>query len=217
MKKILLCFLSLSLFANFAFAQDDEEKEEKEKTPYFTKEKLFTGGSVGFGFGQGTFQLGLGPFIGYSFNKYIDVGLALNYNYVSQRDQFSTYKVRQTIIGPGAFTRIYPVKFLFVTAQYEYNFIKFREITGAGFPDVVTKYNVESMLVGGGYTQGRENDGSPFFFVSILFDVAKNQFSPYKDNFNRAQPIFRTGLHYPLFQGNSGGNKNRRSRRRDDF
>lgn len=215
MKKLLISYLLITSFSPLCYAQADEVLEDK---PYFRKENLFTGGSVGVAFGQGTFSLGLGPFFGYSLNKYVDVGLALNYNYVSQRDQFSTYKVRQSIIGPGAFTRIYPVKFLFATAQYEYNFIKFKEIPGAGFPNIITKYNVASTLVGGGYCTGRENDGSPFFYLSILIDVGNNILSPYKDQFNRAQPIFRTGIHYPLFQGKNGGASiNGRRGRRDDF
>ena len=156
-------------------------------------------------FGQGTFLLGLGPYFGYSINKYVDVAAALNYNYISIRFPNTIYKIRQSIIGPGAFVRLYPVKFLFIHGQYEYNFITEKEILGGGLSNFITKYNVQSFLVGGGYATGREEAGQPFFFASFLFDVANNKFSPYKDEFDRAEVIFRTGVNIPLFQGRRGG------------
>ena len=137
-KKIFALLLATTCFIN-ANAQKEKDDEDVKK-PFFKAENLFVGGSVGAGFGQGTFSLGLGPYVGYSVNKFVDVAVALNYNYVSQRDPNSTLKLRQSIIGPGAFVRLYPVKFLFLQAQYEYNFIKYKEIYGvAGYPDYVQK------------------------------------------------------------------------------
>ncbi len=193
MKKILaLLFVSL-VFCGNTIAQDKES--------FFTKEKLFTGGSVNVNLWDGTFSLGLVPHFGISLNKYIDIAVTGNYNYTSQRDQFSTYKVRQTIMGPGAFVRLYPFQSVFVQGQYEYNFIKYREIYGRGFPDIVTKLKIQSFLVGGGYCNGRQDGREPFYYVSILFDLADNVFSPYKDQFNRIQPVIRAGFNIPLFQG----------------
>jgi hypothetical protein len=211
MKKVILAICCFCIFAQNTKAQTSDEDEKK---PFFRKENLFTGGSVGANFGQGSFSLGLGPYFGYSINKYIDIAASLNYNYVSVRDPLSVYKIRQSILGPGAFVRLYPVKFLFAHAQYEYNFIKYREIPGRGFPDIITKYNVQSYLVGGGYATGRDVPGQKFFFLSILFDVANNKFSPYKDALNRPQAVFRTGMHIPLFQGKDGGGY---KKSRDDY
>ena len=215
-KKIIAMILCTGLFISSAIAQ--KEDDETENKSFFKKENLFVGGSVNAFFGQGTFSMGVGPFFGYSINRYIDVAASLNYNYISQRDQFSTFKVRQSIIGPGAFVRVFPVKFLFTQAQYEYNFVKYKEIYGGGFPDVITKYPVQSFLVGGGIANGREGVGDVFFSISILFDVAGNVNSPYTDALNRVEPIFRTSINIPLFQGKQGGGngRNRDGRRRDN-
>ncbi len=204
-QKLVAVSLAVSLcIANVQAQRSDEEQERK---PFFKKENLFTGGSVGAGFGQGAFSLGLGPYFGYSLNKYVDVAASLNYNYVSQRDPFSIAKYRQSIIGPGAFVRLFPVKFLFAQAQYEYNFIQFKDIPGNNAPNFITKYNVQSFLIGGGYASGREGEGTPYFFFSVLIDIGKNPLSPYTDQYNRTQPIIRTGLHIPLFQGQEGGRR----------
>lgn len=176
----------------------------QDKEPLFAKAKLFTGGSIGINFGNGLFSLGGVPHFGISLNKYVDVAATVNYNYVSQRDEFSTYKVRQSIYGPGAYVRVFPFRTIFAQAQYEYNFIKYREIYGRGFPDIITKLKTQSFLVGGGYCSGRDDeDRVPFYYISILFDVADNIYSPYKDNFNRILPTIRAGFHIPLFQGDA--------------
>jgi hypothetical protein len=206
----LIAFLIVAiLFIPNTKAQQSED--EPEKKPFFSKDKLFTGGSVGAGFGSGSFSLGLGPYFGMSLNKYVDVAATINYNYISQRDPNSTFKARQSIIGPGAFVRLYPVKFIFLQAQYEYNFVKLRGIYGVpNYPDDIIKYNVQSYLIGAGYASGREDEGQPFFFFSVLVDLSKDPNSPYVDQFARKNAILRTGINIPLFQGR--GSSRRRNR-----
>ncbi len=215
MKKILVIVLVFTTIQSVAQSEYTDEKKS-----FFSKEKLFTGGSVGISFGDNTFSFGLGPHIGYSVNNFIDVAVSLNYNYVSQRSPTSVYKVRQSVIGPSAFVRLYPINSIFAHLQYEYNFIKFSEIPGNGSSNIITKFNVSSLLVGGGYATGRENSGDIFYYVCVLFDVSNNKFSPYKDQLDRALPIIRTGINIPLFGGgNNGGlsrREARRSRRGDD-
>ena len=199
-KKILSFIIVTTIFISSTNAQKNSDDEESKS--FFKKENLFTGGSVGVGFGNGTFSLGLGPYFGYSLNKYIDVAASFNYNYVSQRDPNSSLKVRQSILGPGAFVRLFPIRGLFAQAQYEYNFIQLKAIYGVpGYPNQVEKYKVQSTLIGGGYASGRDGVGSTYYFFSILFDVANNELSPYRDNFGRKNPIIRTGVNIPLFQG----------------
>lgn len=198
-KVILVIMLLANCFIGLAQKGNDDDDDKKS---FFKKENLFTGGNVSVNFGQGTFSFGVGPHFGYSINKYVDVAVALNYNYVSQRDPASTFKVRQSIIGPSAFVRLFPINNFFAQAQYEYNFIKLRGIYGvAGYPDIIEKYKVPSTLIGGGYCQGREGAGTVFTYISILFDVSNNSQSPYRDNFARKIPIIRAGINYPLFQG----------------
>ncbi len=215
MKKLLVCcFASFLVLSNLS-AQTTKEEEDEEEKGGFKKENLFTGGNVGLGFFNNTFFAGVGPYFGYSINKYVDAAVGLNFNYLSQRDDFTTLKVRQSIIGPSAFVRLYPVKFLFAHAQYEYNFIKQKQIYGNGIPDIIFKDEAPSVLIGPGFASGRDTDNKTFFYFSVLFDVLKRQNSPYTDNFGRIIPIYRIGMNIALFQGGEDNSTSRQRRRRD--
>ncbi len=214
MKKVFVLFLCFSAVLFSANAQTEPKEEEQvEKTKGFKKENLFAGGNVALGLGSGQFSAGIGPYFGYSLNKYIDVAVGLNYSYISQRDYNTTQKLRQSVIGPSAFVRLYPVKFLLAHAQYEYNFIQYKQIYGNGIPDNVYKFNVPSFLIGPGFASGRDSDNKTFYYISVLFDVLKNENSPYTDNLGRITPVIRAGYNVALFQGKGGLGNNRRNER----
>lgn len=200
MKRIfVITFLLASIIP--AFAQEEEKNKDEEATHGFQKSKLFTGGSVTAGFSNGTTNLGIVPHFGYSFTKWLDLAASVGYSYVSQRDlQYYGDKARQTVAGPGAFVRIFPVHFLFAQAQYEYNFIKVKYIPGNNLPNETYKTSAPSFLVGGGYSNGKK-DGNTYYYLSVLFDIAKNPNSPYLDELQRVLPIFRAGFNIALFQG----------------
>src|SRR6476661_5267336 len=95
-----------------------QEKDEKEEKKGFQKEKLFSGGSIALGFSNNSFLIGGSPVFGYSVAHWADLGLVVNYNYTSYRDVNNINdKLKQTVYGGGAFTRIFPLKFLFAQAQ----------------------------------------------------------------------------------------------------
>lgn len=196
MKKIFftLLFISSSIVI---MAQDDDSDEK-----FFKKENIFTGGTLNLSFGNLITNLGVSPYFGYSFNKYIDVAGSIGFNYVSQRD-FSGVgnKLRQTLYGPGAFVRIFPVDFVFAQAQYEYNFMRNKFIPLGG---VSSNYNYEahSLLVGGGISSGKNFPAQKsYYYFSVLWDVGNAPNSPYRDNLNRSVPIIRAGYNIALFQG----------------
>lgn len=195
-----LVLVTAVLFASNVFAQDEMEKPEKEKG--FKKENLFTGGSANISFGNNTTNLGISPYFGYSVNKYLDVAASVGVNYVSQRSQFNDDKVRQTVIGPGAFVRVFPVKFLFAQAQYEHSFISQKYIPDPSFNQPTDKQTLDanSIFVGGGFASGRSEESKSFFYIALLWDINKDPNSPYTDNLNRAVPIIRTGFNIALFQ-----------------
>lgn len=154
--------------------------------------------------------------MGYSINRWIDAGIVLNFTYYSNRHvtyynpgsglYFSSDdKLKQTNFGPGAFIKIYPVKFLFVQAQGEMNFISEKFMYADGSPTDKTRYNVPSLLVGAGYSSGREGIGNFFYHISISFDVLKDKNSPYVEQISNGKinvlPIIRAGIQIPLFQG----------------
>ena len=208
-KLIALLFIA-SAISFFANAQDEEEEKKKG----FKKENLFTGGSVTASFYNGVTVLGISPVFGYKLAEWTDAGLVFNLNYASIRDyrQFDD-KLKQTVKGLGVFTRLYPVNFLFVQAQYEKNFITQKYIPSPNFP-IYNSYketvNANSLLVGAGYTQGRQRGSNTFFYLALLFDVLKDQNSPYVDvaidpntgyRSIRAIPIIRGGVNIGLFEG----------------
>jgi hypothetical protein len=198
---LMLCIVALNFTATAQRGNDDEEN-----TSFFKKENLFTGGSTVVSFGQGTFSLGIGPYFGYSLNKYVDVAASFNYNYISERDQNSSLKYRQSILGPGAFIRVFPIEQLFLQAQYEYNFIKLKRIYGVrGYPDDVIKLKSQSTLIGGGYCNGRQGTGSIFTYYSVMFDISNDIYSIYRDEYGRKRPIFTLGINIPLFQKKDRG------------
>ncbi|RYD69082.1 MAG: hypothetical protein EOP53_27750, partial [Sphingobacteriales bacterium] len=190
MKNIWILALALTV-TNTVLAQDDEEQKRG-----FKKENLFMGGTVNLQFGNRITSLGISPYFGYSINKYLDVAASVNFNYTSFRDYYvPDDKLRQTVYGPGAFVRLFPVKFLFAQAQYEFNFLKQTYIPGSNNPgpkDKLTR-DAHSFLIGPGYAGGRDGESKSFYYISVLWDVGNNKNSPYKDNLGRAVPIIRAG------------------------
>ena len=194
--------LALCLFCMqiLAFAQDDPQEEERKG---FKPENLFTGGSISLSFYNNTFLIGGNPVFGYSLTKWADVGLVFNYTYMSQRD-YLTFddRFRQSVYGGGLFTRLFPVRFLFAQAQVEHNWITQKYIPPNNGATDVTTVSGNSVLVGAGYTTGRDPEAkNAYGYFAILFDVSNNRYSPYTDYAGRSIPIFRAGINIPLFQG----------------
>lgn len=206
MKKI---FFSVALVVVSAvlFAQGKEDEDKG-----FKKENLFTGGSVTLSFFNGSTIIGANPIFGYKLADFVDAGIVTNFISTSQRDYLEfDDKVKQTVYGGGVFTRLYPVNFLFLQGQFEHNFInlKYTPASSSYLPYKETK-DVNSFLVGGGYCQGRQPGSNTFYYVAILFDVIKNENSPYVNvavdpNTNRtsvrAAPLIRAGFNIGLFEG----------------
>jgi hypothetical protein len=206
MKKVIFLLMSQLILLGVLQAQNEKDEEEEKKG--FKKENLFTGGSISLGFSNNTFSIGGSPVFGYSLTNWLDAGIVLNYNYTSYRDyQVFDDRLRQKNYGGGGFVKLYPVRFLFAQAQYEYNFLRLKYISPNNGSPIKSKESANSFLIGGGYCTGREpGSGQPFYYLSILFDVSNDVNSPYTDAYGRTIPIIRAGLQIPLFQG-SGRNR----------
>ncbi len=182
---VLVCSLLIS--GQLVAQQDDKKMTEPSNA--------FIGGSLSLGFGNGSFNAGLHPHVGYTLAKWVDVAGVVNFEYQSQRDQFNN-KYHNTNYGLGAFTRIYPVQFIFIQAQPEYNFIQQKYIPASGSSQKF-KVDAPSLLLGAGYTTSRSGKNS-FTYLSILFDVLKDKNSPYVDGFGNLIPIIRAGINIGL-------------------
>jgi hypothetical protein len=184
------------LFAAFVFASFHssfaQEKEEEKKG--WKRENIFLGTGVNLGFFNG-FIIGLNPEVGYSVAKFMDVGLATNFNYISQNDINAPVTYRQTVVGAGPFVRLWPARMFFVGSQFEYNQINY-SIKQSGSVVLKEKREAPSLLVGAGY--GNRILGGNQFYTSIYIDVLKDVNSPYVDQFNRNLPVFRTSFLFYL-------------------
>jgi hypothetical protein len=212
MKKGILLSVIYMVVTMQCFSQN----EEVEESGGFKKQNLFTGGSITLSFFNNQTVIGANPIFGYRLANWVDAGLAFNYLYSSAKD-YAQYndKVRQSVFGPGVFTRLYPVRFLFAQAQYEYNFSQLKYIYPAGSPIEKTNVDAPSLLIGGGLAQGRMKGSTTFYYISVLFDVLKDINSPYVsvsfDPNNPSNhrvdiiPIIRAGVNIGLFQGKNSG------------
>lgn len=184
-KKFIITLLITSLCSSFLFAQDKEEMQH-----VFKKENIFIGSALNLGFSSGIFQLGANPEIGYSIANWLDAGISTNINYTSFR--YPGYSDRMFNYGAGSFVRIWPARFLFLSALPEYNWITVTTKYTNGNPSFKRKFNAGSMLLGAGY--GTRIVGRSYSYFAIMFDAMKNVNSPYRDAENRAMPIVRAGF-----------------------
>lgn len=201
MKKIVLLTGILIVAATALFAQEEEAEKKG-----FKKENLFTGGGVSFGLGfssgGNTFSIGASPVFGYSITNWLDAGVVVNYNYASYRYPYSYYKLRVSEYGGGTFVKVYPIRFLFLQAQYEHNFGRQKAIYDDGSPSASVTYDGNSFLVGAGYSTSRDPlNKMPFFYIALMADVSGNKMSPYVNAEGNAVPLIRAGIQIPLFQG----------------
>jgi hypothetical protein len=156
-------------------SQEDSVVKEKKG---FDPQRLVIGGSLGASFGNYTF-VNVSPQVGYMFNQYITAGAGINYIYNSykysngDRDNYS-------FAGVNLFSRVFPVRFLFLSAQPEINYswgkIKYGNYTSE--PDY--KYPgewVPAFLIGAGAVLSPGGKGG--IFLSLQYDVVQNGRSPY--------------------------------------
>lgn len=167
----------------------------------FKKENIFLGGSLGLGFGSYDFNVGLSPEIGYSLNKWLDAGVLVNFNYNSIRaDPGFVYndnvRSRNFNYGGGAFVRAYPLPFLFLTAQPEYNWLSSNQKDMSSGESFTYKANAPSLLLGVGYGQRVVGEGS--FYIALMFDAISNVNSPYNDVYGHPLPVIRAGFDFYL-------------------
>ncbi len=190
---LLLLLISVGLFA----------QDEEPKTGGFKTENIFVGGGIGLGsssvfggsFGTGgSFFFSISPQVGYSFGKWLDVGLEFTYS--SRSASYGNNNgYSASTIGIGPFVRVFPIPQFYLMAQPEFNSVKVSFNTGGS-----STFSGDSFLAGGGYVTGGE---SSYFFTSILFDFGNSQYSPYKLENGTKLPIIRSGVVFHLGAGKS--------------
>ena len=163
----------------------------------------FVGGALDLSFVAGEFLIGANPYFGYTITPWLDGGIAANFQYFSENAEAVAYNTggtgsgayHVTLGGAGVFARVYPIHFIFLHVQPEYNYI-WETAINTGTPDYRSMYSVFSFLVGGGVRFGRP-EARTWTYIELLYDVSGNPLSPY--NFNGiALPIIRFGINVGL-------------------
>jgi hypothetical protein len=186
----LLCTILFTLTTVSAVAQRTQRGAPPPST-----DKTIAGGSLNLAFAGNYQQVGVSPYCGVQLNQFIDLAGTAGVQYQSGRD-LSNHKTTQVVYGPGAFMRIFPLRFLYIQGQYEFNFIQ--KTTNIAGVSTSANHDANSFLVGGGLATARRNTRPAYFYFSILWDVAQDRYSPYKDNYDRAIPVIRTGVNLSL-------------------
>lgn len=181
MKRLLLCFLLLTA-VQLVHAQYYKTDTTGKKR--FDGSRLIIGGSLGLAFGDYT-NINISPLVGYRISQLFAAGLAINAQYGSERfrDYYGNTGQRNqySIFGGGVWGRVYPLDFLFIHIQPEYNHVNLKSTYYDTDPKTVVKdnYGVPSLLMGGGYTQ--PVGGGAAFSIMALYDVLQDSRSPYQN------------------------------------
>ncbi len=176
MKKLPLLILFLSFVHCTALAQytkeDSKQKSDNSLSEVPFKDRLFTGGNIGFGVSGNALYLDLSPIIGYKITTKIGAGLGLRYSLL--RDLY--YKENYTNYGGSVFARykIIPQAFLHAELEglraYDYNPLS---------PSYGERAMAYMGFLGAGYSFG---DGISFS-VTVLYDVIDHPNSPYRSTY----------------------------------
>lgn len=177
---------------------DNQRNQINTKGP----KKWFSGGALNLGFGSGGSNIGVMPVLGYSPNKYVDLGFELNYSYTSYSADYSWtgYKQKFSNFGLGPWARVYPIDFLFIQGQFQQNWVNYSSGSDK------ENHSVQSLLGYIGYSNRVANSGSYFFMVGM--DFLQNQYSPYRqydytDNAGKVHTkpiaIVRAGFNFYLW------------------
>jgi hypothetical protein len=195
MKNRLLMMTGLLLTTLVSFAQNEAGVEENKGK--FKTENMFIGTGLNLGIADRSFNVGLNPEIGYSVTRWLDAGVALNLNYFSQNaSNYSSIRYRNFNYGGGVFARVWPVNFLYIQVQPEYNWVSSSQKDVISGQSGSFNYHAESLLVGIGY--GSRLIGSHYSYFTLMIDVLQNYNSPYRDQYNDPLPVFRAGFNFYL-------------------
>jgi len=200
MKKKLVSLLLIALSNSFIV----NAQEVVKTMPSMNAHPIFIGGNLVLGGGAGSFQFGINPEIFKRVNNYIDIGSATNIFFQSFNPTLGNglqgTSSRSFQLGTGGFARIWPLEKFFIQVQPEYNYTwsRFKDRSTIDINSGASRsisFGAESILAGIGYGTRSEN-GMTYF--SVMFDLLKNPNSPYRDGFNRADPIVRAGFAFSI-------------------
>jgi hypothetical protein len=168
------------------------KQQQKEETRGFDKSKIIYGGGLTLGAGNGFFNAGISPIIGYRITDNFAAGVGLGYQYLSAKNYWMVrhpvtladeyHPLRISIYTGSVWARYVIWNNIFVHAEPEMNIWSARRpfYDGSNPPKLMKRdegFSVPRMLVGGGLRQPISDRAS--FVVTVLYDVLKHKDSPY--------------------------------------
>lgn len=194
MKRIslILFLLIISAISEVSFAQytkDDDKKSGNSLSELSFKDRLFTGGNLGFNIFQNYLFLDLAPIVGYRITENLGAGVGLRYSLIrnlSSKTNWSNY-------GGSVFMRYKIIPQLFLHTEFEalqsYNY----DLTSINYGDRAMAY---MWFAGGGYSTG--GGAGVNFSLMLLYDFIDHVNSPYQNAYlfgpSGLPIIFRGGV-----------------------
>lgn len=158
------------------------QEEKTEPVKGFDSNRLFFGGNFGMSFGDYTF-INITPQVGYQFNPYLSAGAGIGfigtgYTYRDYNGD-KLYKESYNSAGINVFARVYPLRFLFVSVQPEFNYTwgKTKFYNGQSSLTLEGEF-VPVLLVGAGAVIPA---GKGSFIASLQYNLLQNNRSVYGD------------------------------------
>jgi long-subunit fatty acid transport protein len=149
MKKVVTFLAYYLLPVVYCFSQDFNPPIPKgDKTPFWSWNKIYTGGSLGLQFGTVTL-INIAPDIGYKITERYSAGVGIRYMYFSDITLKPPYVLN--IYGGSIFNRFIVTNFLFLHGEYEVLNGPWKQ----PFPS--KRFNLNNVWVGGGFSQGAGN------------------------------------------------------------
>jgi hypothetical protein len=94
----------------------------------------------------------------------------------------------------GIFTRLHVSEGFFIQLQPEFNNIQYKESIKDRDYSREENFTSSSFLVGVGF--GSRDVGRMNFFTTILIDLQKDKYSPYRTSTGEISPVVRSGINF---------------------
>ncbi|MDR0422237.1 MAG: porin family protein [Proteiniphilum sp.] len=140
----------------------------------FSRSKLRFGANLGLSVSLNYTNLGIGPQIGYQFNKYFMAGAGVKYYYT--RTRTVEYGIKSNLLGINMFGYLYPVRFITLFAQPEINYIRSTLTPWSAREKITNRGFVPSLVAGAGFRLGGSH-------VTLNYDLVQHANSPHPEGF----------------------------------
>lgn len=153
-----------------------QEKQNPYKGLPF-KDRITLGGDVGLAFGTYTY-IRLAPRLGYLVSDRFTVGAGPSYTYYN--DSRYTPAFETSIYGGSVFAQYFVLESIFLHTEFEGLNLEVLKPHPLEDRYVTSRTTIPIWFVGGGFSE--RTAGGSGFFVSVLYDLIQDPYSPYPNN-----------------------------------